>query len=169
MSDLTGEPADPYPLAERGCSKPNRAALPAALQSFPEANVMAAVGTQSDRLLKSEILWPILVIEGAHRCIAIGAMEQHAADDANARPHSDWIGREPACSVHCVNDILFGPDKADVERIARNALHRSGHHRQTLKSPLMLIVGPGPRQQKVGQQAVATSNARRDHGPSPGL
>src|ERR671933_1936271 len=107
MSDRTGVPADPCPRVGRARSKPNRAALPAALQSFPEANVMAAVGTQSDWLLKGEILWPILVIEGAHRCIAIGAMEQHAADDANARPHSDGIGREPACSVHCVNDILF--------------------------------------------------------------
>src|SRR5436190_8393546 len=164
MGDGAGVMAD-ADTAVLGCrAEPHRALLLALVQHLPVADVVAAVGIGADRLFKSEVLAPAEVIEIADRCVLVGAVEQHAADDLDGRFQRDRIGRIPARRMHRAENVFGFADQADIDGIAGNSLSCARHHRQAGKALLMLVMGPQRRQHDIGQQAVHHERDGEDGG-----
>ena len=107
---------------------------------------MAALpSTAADELLEGEILTAANEEERADRRMAIATVEQHAADDLDARAERDRIRGEPLGIVESRDDVLFGPDQADIDRVPGYSLGGVGDHRHARKPALVLIVAPQAR------------------------
>ena len=122
--------------------EPNRPSLFAAVEHFPEADMMTPVGAFAGRFLEGKILPPALTIERAHRRVAIGPVEQDAPDNLDARTQSDRIGRKPLRRMHGAQQVRFRTDRADIDGIAWNPVVGVRDHRQPGEASLMLVVPP---------------------------
>jgi hypothetical protein len=97
-----------------------------------------------------------------HRCVLVGAIEQHAADDLDRRAQRHGIGGIPAGRVHGANNVALIADQRDVDGIARNALRGARHHRQFRQSALVLIMRPERGQHDIGKRGVAEQDREHD-------
>src|SRR4051794_18926241 len=129
--------------------------------------MMSPICAPAVRLFESELLLFALIIERADRGIVIWPIKQHAADDLDARAQCDWVGRKPAGSMHCSENVFFTPNQADVEWIPRNVAAGAGHHRQGSEAGLMLVMAPERRQCNIRQCKIGDEHTRPNHQPSP--
>src|SRR4029453_10609190 len=106
--------------------------------------MMASIGACPDGLFECQIFASCVVKKGTHWRVAIRPVEDDAADDLHARLESNRIGRVPRSRVHGAQNVIFGSDQANVDRIARNVLGSARYHRAPPAPPLMLRVAPAP-------------------------
>ena len=71
--------------------------------------------------------------------------------------------------MHGAQNVGLVADQTDVDRITRNALGRTSHHRMSRQPFLMLVVSPGERQGDIGDDPVSDEKRRRgnDRRPQP--
>src|SRR5579885_2875017 len=155
MGDARVIMAEADAAIECGRAEPDRPAFLAAFENAPEAHVIAAIGVAADRLLEGEILPPIVVIQMADRRPQIGPVEQHAADNLDARAQSDRISRIPAGRIHAAEHIRARADQADIDRVARDAACRARDHGHAGQLLFVLLLSPEQRQHEIGDQNVA--------------
>src|SRR5262249_50097612 len=127
---------------------------------------MAPVCTPALWLLECESFLFSLVVERTHGCIMIRPVEHHAANDLDARAQCDRIGRKPPRCMHGVKYILLAADKSDVERIARYAARRPGHHWQGSQTRLAFVMAPQGWQNGIGEQEIGDKHTDEDKCPS---
>src|SRR5262249_51864165 len=120
--------------------------------------MMAAIGACPYRLFEGQIFAPPVVVKRAHRRVAIGPVQNDAADDVNARPECNRICGIPSSGVHGAQNIAFGSNQAHIDRITRNTLTGACYHRTSCQSPLMLIMAPCEWQHDVGEDSVGCDN-----------
>lgn len=104
----------------------------------------------AERQFVRQILNPPFVVERADGRIAIGPVEQDGTDDRDAGAQRYRIGGEPAGRMHRSRELCLGAHDADVQRIARNVLRGTRHHRSPCKTTLMFVVCKQDRQDRVG-------------------
>src|SRR5271156_3654682 len=122
--------------------EPDRPTLFAAVEHLPEADMVTPVGASAGRFLECKILPLALTVERTHRRFVIRPVEHDAPDNLDARTRRNWIGRKPLRGMHGAEQILFGTNRADIDRIGRNLVACAREHRQPGKAFLMLIVPP---------------------------
>src|ERR1700733_11665445 len=110
--------AQAYTTVERHRTKPARRAARPFIKDLPQTNMMSSVGAAAIRFLESELFFFPLIIEGTHRCGAVGPVKHHAADDLKTRAQGDRVGWKPASCVHGAEDVIPAADQSDIERIA---------------------------------------------------
>ena len=154
MGDGAGEVADADALVEGDGAEPHRPLLIAAVEHFPEADVMTAIRALAGGLLESEILAAAEIEQRADRRVPVGAVEQHAAGDLDRGFQGDGIGGKPARRVHRAKHFLLVADQPDIDGVAGNALRGARHHRQVGEALLVLVVRPQRRQQQIGDGGV---------------
>ena len=120
------------------------------------------VGAAAGRLFKSQILGPAEIEQTADRRVAVGTVEQHAADDFDRRPQRHRIGGIPAGGMHGAQHVRLVADQPDIDRIAGNALRGPRHHRQSGEPLLMLVMRPDRRQDEIGEQAIGDQEQQQE-------
>src|SRR5436305_5673848 len=79
VGDGPGIVADPDASIVGYGAEPDRPLLLALVQHLPEAHMMAVIGAVAVGFLACEVLAPVEIKQRAHRRVAIGSIQQHAA------------------------------------------------------------------------------------------
>src|SRR5215212_9420963 len=121
MGDLSGISAKSDIAVECCRAEPDVATLGAALQHFPEADMMAMGSARSDRLFECNVLFSILVVQVADRRSLIGSAEDDTLGNLKIALEGKWIGAGPSCRAHRANDFVEIANQSDIQRVARHS------------------------------------------------
>lgn len=116
--------------------------------------MVAPIGARAGGLFERQIFTSALVVERAHRRLAIRPVEQDAASNPHARTQRDRIGRKPLRGIHGAEQVLLRTDRADIDRISGNIGAGTRDHGQSSKALLMFVMPPRQRDEKIGQETV---------------
>ena len=95
MRDLPGVSAQADPTVECRRSQPNWPTFDAAFKHSPKAHMMTTVSARTFGLLKREVFLTAVIEKVAYWRIPIRSVEQHAANDFDARAQGDCVSRKP--------------------------------------------------------------------------
>src|SRR5271157_3177965 len=149
---MSGPVAQPDAAVECHGPDPERHTASAEFPGIPEPDVVATAGIGAYRLLEGEVLLPPGDEQAADGRIGVGAVTEHAVGDAEARLHGNRSGGVPAGADHGLDQLVFSPDQADVERVAGDALGGPRGLGGTFEGGLVLVVPPESREYHVSRE-----------------
>ncbi len=161
VGDGPGIMADADAAVEGHGAEPDRPLFLAVVQHLPEPHMMAVIGALAVRLFEREILAAVEIEQRADRRVAVGPVQQHAADDLDRGSQRHGIGGKPAGGRHRAQHVLVVADQADIDRIAGNALRGARHHRQIGEALLVLVMRPQRRQREIGEHGIGEHDRER--------
>src|SRR5262245_9457645 len=82
---------------------------------------MASSWVMAYGLFERQVLLAAPNVQVAHRCIHIRPMQKGTAGDSKRRLHRGGNRRIPTSVLKCRNQIAFGGNNRDVNRVARDA------------------------------------------------
>ena len=123
----------------------------------------------ADRFLKGEVLLAVPQVKIAYRGIGIRPVEDGACGNARLlRSVMGSAGFQPAAAISS-NQRGFRANKADVERIAGNAIAGVRDARHGFQGRVAArMAPPGQRQHNVGQQQITEYERPRGHAEPDG-